>query len=147
MSERDAGLTPRRRRQARIVAMQSLFEADLVGHDPLAVLERNLAEGEAGEVDAAYARQLVAGVVEHRAEIDRILAQAAPLWPLEQMPPVDKNVLRLAIYELLFDNRRVPMKAAINEAVEIAKIFGSDSSSRFVNGVLGTVAAGRGQQA
>ncbi|MBX6771753.1 MAG: transcription antitermination factor NusB [Chloroflexi bacterium] len=127
--------------------MQSLFEADLVGHDPLAVLERNLAEGEAGEVDAAYARQLVTGVVEHRAEIDRILSQAAPLWPLEQMPPVDKNVLRLAIYELLFDNRRVPMKAAINEAVEIAKIFGSDSSSRFVNGVLGTVAAGRGQQA
>lgn len=131
------------RRQARILALQVLYEADLVGHDPIDVLNRTLAEGGYEGRVAAWARRLVEGVVAHRAAIDQRLKQAAPAWPLEQMPPIDKNLLRLAIYELLFDNTHVPMKAAINEAVEIAKIFGSESSSRFVNGVLGTVVAGR----
>jgi N utilization substance protein B len=134
------------RRQGRIQALQALYEADLVGHDPLEILGREQAEEETDPKAAAFARQLVEGVVAHRAAIDREIARAAPAWPLAQMPPVDKNLLRLAIHELLFDNRRVPMKAAINEAVEIAKTFGSENSSRFVNGVLGTVVASQEKQ-
>lgn len=147
MTRKDAGSIAASRRQARIVALQSLYEADLAGHDPIETLNRNLAEEECDAATAAYARHLVEGVVGCRADIDEKLKRAAPAWPLDQMPPVDKNLLRLAIYELLFDNRHVPMKAAINEAVEIAKIFGSESSSRFVNGVLGTVVAGQANEA
>src|SRR5205085_10913622 len=73
-------------------------------------------------------------------DLDSVIAQSAPNWPIEQMSKIDKNILRLAIFEILFDNR-VPLKAAINEAVELGKRFGSDSSSRFINGVLGTVAS------
>lgn len=88
----------------------------------------------------SYARTLVEGAVAHQTELDEIIARSAPNWPVDQMSRIDKNVLRLAIFEILFDNR-VPLKAAINEAVELGKRFGSDSSSRFINGVLGTVAA------
>jgi N utilization substance protein B len=130
------------RRRGRILALQSLYEADVVGHEPREVLERAIADEDVDDRAAEVARRLIEGVVAKREAIDRELAQAAPAWPLEQMPPIDKNVLRLAIYELLFNNRQVPVKAAINEAVEIAKSFGSDNSSRFVNGVLGTVVAG-----
>ncbi len=147
MIRKDSGSVATTRRQARIVALQSLYEADIAGHDPIETLNRNLAEEECDAAVAAYARHLVEGVVVHRAEIDRTLAAAAPAWPLDQMPPIDKNLLRLAIHELLFDNKLVPVKAAINEAVEIAKIFGSESSSRFVNGVLGTVVAGQANEA
>jgi len=135
------------RRQGRILALQALYEADLVRHDPVDALERNRAEEEVEPAASTYGRHLVEGVVAHREAIDRELSRSAPVWPLEQMPAIDKNLLRLAIYELLFDNRRVPIKAAINEAVEIAKSFGSDNSSRFVNGVLGTVVAGKERQA
>jgi N utilization substance protein B len=135
------------RRQGRILALQSLYEADLVGHEPRDVLERAIAEGGSEAVAAEIARRLVDGVVVKREAIDRELTRAAPAWPLEQMPPIDKNLLRLAIYEILFDNRQVPVKAAINEAVEIAKSYGSDNSSRFVNGVLGTVVAGGAKHA
>jgi transcription antitermination protein NusB len=135
------------RRRARILALQALFEGDLVGHDPLEVVGR-LTDEEAGDGSGlAYARHLVEGVVRERLGIDREISRAAPAWPIEQMPAVDKNLLRLAIYELLHDNSQVPAKAAINEAVEIAKGFGSESSSRFVNGVLGTVVAGRESRA
>ncbi len=147
MTRKDAGSIAASRRQARVVALQSLYEADLAGHDPIETLNRNLAEEECDAATAAYARHLIEGVVGCRAEIDEKLTKAAPAWPLDQMPPINKNLLRLAIYELLFDNRQVPMKAAINEAVEIAKIFGSESSSRFVNGVLGTVVAGQANEA
>lgn len=129
------------RRRGRVLALQALYEADLVGHAPLEALEQNLTEEEAEPHAISFARQLIEGVARHRETIDRELARAAPAWPLAQMPAVDKNLLRLAIYEVLFDNRRVPIKAAINEAVEIAKTFGSENSSRFVNGVLGTVVA------
>lgn len=147
MSERSDGSLANRRRKARTIALQSLYESDLAGHDPLEALDRGLAEDEVDAATAAYARHLVEGVARDRLEIDRKLTEAAPAWPLAQMPPIDKNLLRLAIYELLFDNKRVPMKAVINEAVEIAKVFGSESSSRFVNGVLGTVVAGQANQA
>lgn len=131
------------RRRARMISLQALFEGDLVGHDPDAALDRGLEAESATDEVSAFARHLVHGVLAHTEMIDQEIAQAAPAWPVSQMPGVDKNVLRLAIFELLFDNRTVPAKAAINEAVEIAKLFGSSNTSRFVNGVLGTVASGR----
>ncbi len=145
-TRRDSAVPRGSRRRARILALQTLFEADLVGHDPLEILARDAGESGASPVVSAYARQLVEGVVANQNQIDRILSQAAPAWPLEQMPAIDKNLLRVAIYEVLFDNKRVPVKVAINEAVEIAKTFGSESTSRFVNGVLGTVVAGQESQ-
>lgn len=93
-----------------------------------------------GEDLRGFARALVEGSLQHRAELDKLIARSAPNYPVDQMSPIDKNILRLAIFEILFDNR-VPLKAAINEAVELGKRFGSESSSRFINGVLGTVAA------
>lgn len=128
------------RRLARVLALQTLFEVDSVAHDPLPVLQRHLEDNGLTGEGAIFATELVQGVVTHRDDLDKIIAKAAPNWPMDQMAKVDKNVLRLAIYELLF-NSEVPLKAAINEAVELGKRFGSDSSSRFVNGVLGTVAA------
>jgi N utilization substance protein B len=136
-----------KRRTARIVALKALFEGDLVGHDPLEVVARLAAEEAGNRASATYARHLVEGVMRERAAIDREIERAAPAWPIEQLPAIDKNVLRLAIYELIHDNSQVPAKAAINEAIEIAKGFGSESSSRFVNGVLGTVVAGQENRA
>jgi transcription antitermination protein NusB len=121
-----------------MIALQVLFEVDATGHDVNAVLERQLAEQPVVPQAAEYADELVHGVLQNLERIDGLIANAAPHWPVAQLPKIDKNILRLAIYEVLVDNR-VPTKAAINEAVELAKIFGSESSSRFVNGVLGTV--------
>jgi N utilization substance protein B len=143
----DDRITASPRRRARVLALKALFEGDLVGHDPLIVLDRLTDDEENGPAVMPYARHLVDGVVRARASIDREIEHAAPAWPIEQMPAVDKNLLRLAIFELLHDNSQVPAKAAINEAVEIAKGFGSESSSRFVNGVLGTVVAGQESRA
>jgi N utilization substance protein B len=122
---------------------------DQAHHRPEAVLDR-LAEivgdderlGEPyDEATAAagmeYARELVSGVLRHREEIDRIIQERAPTWPLAQMSAIDRNVLRLGLYETLHGGAKVPMKAAINEAVEMAKLFGSETSAKFVNGVLG----------
>jgi N utilization substance protein B len=143
----DDALAQSPRRRARVLALKSLFEGDLVGHDPCEVVGRLVEEESADRNVAAYARRLVEGVIRDRAAIDGEIARAAPAWPIEQMPSIDKNLLRLAIYELLHDNSQVPAKVAINEAVEIAKSFGSESSSRFVNGVLGTVVAGQESRA
>jgi N utilization substance protein B len=92
------------------------------------------------EEAANFARQLVRGVVGNLEKLDDIISSNAPSWPMDQMAKIDKNILRLAIFEILFNND-VPVKAAINEAIELAKSFGSESSSRFVNGVLGTIVA------
>jgi N utilization substance protein B len=127
------------RRLARVLALQTLFEVDSSGHGGAEVLARHLEENALAGEGADFARALVTGVMEHVGELDQIIATAAPNWPMDQMAKVDKNILRLAIQELLFAGD-VPLKAAINEAVELGKRFGSDSSSRFVNGVLGTVA-------
>jgi N utilization substance protein B len=127
------------RRLARVLALQTLFEVDTSGHTADEVLARHLEDNALTGDGATFAQALVTGVMEHVAELDAIIASAAPNWPMDQMAKVDKNVLRLAIQELLFDSE-VPLKAAINEAVELGKRFGSDSSSRFINGVLGTVA-------
>ncbi len=126
------------RRQARIVALQTLYEYDTAGHDVEAVLQRHVDDKRLDSRVVEYARELVHGVLAHLGRIDEAIQGAAHEWPLSQMAHIDKNILRLAIYEILFNNA-VPAKAAINEAVELAKMFGSDTSSRFVNGVLGTI--------
>lgn len=142
------------RRRARVAAFEALYEYDASGHDPEAALRRRLesaaasnepegddrASGGTIAVDTDYAYRLVRGVERNLPAIDRALAAAATAWPLEQMAKVDKAILRLAIYEILFDNG-VPVRAAINEAVELAKLYGGESSPRFVNGVLGAIAA------
>ena len=126
------------RRKARALALQALYEVDSVGHEIEAVVSRLLAEGGLSEENATFTRELVSGVIQNREEIDCNIKSFAPAWPIEQIPVVDRNILRLAIFEILLDNR-VPVKVAINEAVELAKMFGSDNSSKFVNGVLGSV--------
>src|SRR6476619_938349 len=126
------------RRQARMIAVQTLYEYDIAHHDPMEVLQRHAQERHLHPKVVEYAKELVMGVRDHLTEIDAHIQSAAREWPLHQMARIDKNILRLAIYEILFNNT-VPAKAAINEAVELAKQFGSDTSSRFINGVLGTI--------
>jgi len=126
------------RRKARAVALQALYEHDAAGHDIDTVLGHLLDEARLEEANAAFTRMLVEGVLKSRDAIDGHIRSFAPAWPVEQIPIVDRNILRLAIFEILLDNS-VPVKVAISEAVELAKAFGSDSSPRFVNGVLGSV--------
>ncbi len=129
-----------KRRKARIIALKTLYELDSVGHEPGETLSRLLEEKPAPADVVAFAQELVAGVLDHREEIDEVIRQKAPAWPLDQVAVVDRNILRLAIYEILIDNR-VPVRAAINEAVELAKSFGGESSPKFVNGVLGSISS------
>ena len=104
------------------------------------VVEKNIGEFAAGVEDTTFIHDLVNGVIEHIIELDKIIEKAAPQWPLEQIAVVDRNVLRLGLYELLFGKREeVPPKVAINEAIELAKSFGGESSGKFINGVWGTV--------
>ena len=126
------------RRKARAIALQVLYEVDSVGHDVEKALAHLVTEGRLSEENAAFVHRLVSGVFQNKKKIDQHIKSFAPAWPLEQLSIVDRNILRLAIFEVLLDNS-VPVKVAINEAVELAKKFGSDSSSRFVNGVLGSV--------
>ncbi len=129
------------RRLARAVALQALFEIDSVGHPQAEVLEHRLEDEKLSEEAADFARGLVQGVMANRSEIDNLITKFAPEWPVDQLAIVDRNILRLALYELL-DVSDVPIKVAINEAVELAKTYGSDSAPRFVNGVLGAFLAG-----
>jgi len=131
---------PGKRHRARIAALKTLFEVDSVGHPPDEILARQLEDSPLPEDAAAFARDLVLGVLAQREKLDGIIRKNAPAWPLEQVAAVDRSILRLAIYEIVIDNR-VPMRAAINEAVELAKEFGGEASPKFVNGVLGSVAA------
>jgi N utilization substance protein B len=126
------------RRQARIIALQTLYEYDVANHAPKEVLQRHAEERNLHPRVVEYADELIQGVSNHQADIDVHIQSAAREWPLQQMARIDKNILRLAIYEILFNNT-VPAKAAINEAVELAKTFGGETSSRFINGVLGTI--------
>ena len=128
------------RRKARALALQALYEIDSVGHEAEEVVTRLLANGTLSEESAAFTRELVSGVIQNKEKIDQNIRRFAPAWPIEQIPVIDRNILRLAIFELLFDNK-APVKVAINEAVELAKRFGSNSSPKFVNGVLGSVSA------
>lgn len=126
------------RHRARIVALQALFEIDCTGHHPLVVVERRLDEANLSEPGVEFARELVEGVEANQDELDRLIGRYAPEWPVDQIAIVDRNILRLAIYEIMYRDD-TPIKVAINEAVELAKEFGSDSSARFVNGVLGSL--------
>jgi len=128
------------RRKARALALQALYEIDSVEHNPEEVVERLLAGSQLSQDNSDFIRQLVGGVVQSREQLDDNIRRFAPAWPVEQMPIIDRNILRLAIFELLFDNK-TPVKVAINEAVELAKSYGSDNSARFVNGVLSSVSS------
>ena len=128
------------RHKARALALQALYEIDSVGHDAEAVVTCLLAEGKLSEDNSSFVRELVRGVIQNREKIDATIQKFAPAWPIGQIAVVDRNILRLAIFEILLDDK-VPVKVAINEAVELAKTFGSDNSPKFVNGVLGSVSA------
>jgi len=129
------------RTRARSVALQALYEIDLTGHVPSSVIETRIDEEKdtLDEKMAEFAREIVLGVWPIVYDLDQFIAEHAPEWPLEQVAIIDRNILRIALWELAV-NDDVPVKVAINEAVELAKTFGSDSSPRFVNGVLGSLA-------
>ncbi len=128
------------RRKARTTALQALYELDCSAHQPNEVLARLLKEKSLPVEAGDFVRSLVNGVLDNKNNIDDVIRRFAPAFPVEQIAPIDRNILRLAIFEVLFDNR-VPVKAAINEAVELAKGFGGDTSQKFINGVLGSVTA------
>lgn len=131
------------RHLGRSIALQALFEWDfraLPGTALTAIEARNVSEFAPGLEDDSFVRALLAGVVKKQKEIDNIITKAAPEWPLERISLIDRNVLRIGLFELLFSNRaEVPAKVAINEAIELAKTYGGEASGRFVNGVLGSV--------
>jgi N utilization substance protein B len=123
---------------ARIVAMQSLYEWDFKDDgDPLEILKRNC-DNLQTKVDFEFASNLISLVTKHKDEIDERIAKAAPEWPFGQIALVDRNILRLAIAELIYD-KTVPPKVVINEAIEMAKNYGGENTSKFINGVIGTI--------
>ena len=131
------------RHLGRIVAMQTLYEHDFRGGGNAAldlppILERNLNEFRSSIDDTGFVEDIVSGVETHKQAIDAVIAPAAPEWPVEQIAKIDKIILRIGVYELTI-KREVPPKVAINEAVELAKTFGGENSSKFINGVLGTI--------
>ena len=128
------------RRRTRAIVLQSLYEADTVEHIATEVLDVRLAETAISKWDEAFARAMLDGIFANAAEIDKIIAEFAPGWPIGQMAVVDRNILRMAIYEIMV-SEDTPPRVAVNEAVELAKAFGGDSASRFINGVLGSVMA------
>ncbi len=128
------------RHLARTVVLQSLFQWDFLKQegDLWQIIEKNIAELAPGLNDDGYSERVASGILKHVKEIDETITRLAPEWPLDQITAIDRNVLRLGIYELKF-NKEIPPKVAINEAIELAKAFGSDASSRFINGVLGSL--------
>jgi N utilization substance protein B len=129
------------RRKARMMAVQVLFELDFHARPADETVDERLAEAKLSTDNQDFARELVHGVLHHKEDIDARIAAVAPQWPIDQIAHVDKNVLRLAIYELMSEDNRVPAKVAISEAVELARLLGSGTSPKFVNGVLGAVMA------
>ena len=131
------------RHLCRSIAMQCLYEWDFSGKNPEnleGIVEKNVKEFGPGLENPAFIWQLVTGVVKNLENIDKIIGKAAPEWPINQITVVDRNVLRIGLFELLYGNKEeVPPKVAINEAIEVAKNFGGESSGKFINGVLGTV--------
>lgn len=130
------------RHLCRTIALQSLYEWDFYGKETSLenIVERNSASFGADIDEPEFIWKIIQGVVSHSKEIDAIIEQSAPEWPLNQIAIIDRNILRIGIYELLYaDKAEVPYKVAINEAIEIAKNFGGPNSSKFVNGVLGTI--------
>jgi len=132
-------------RKARVLALQVLYEADSTSHSLPATLDRSVLESGMTEERAALTRELVEGVAANRQRLDAIIQEHAPSWPVDQLSAVDRNILRIAIFEILMNNR-TPPKAAINEAVELSKTFGGENIHRFINGVLGSVMARLGAE-
>jgi len=126
------------RRRTRAIALQVLYEADSVGHDTAKVLPGRIAEARLSPSAEGFARNLVEGILANRQDLDSTISEYAPNWPISQMAIIDRNILRMAIYELMV-SKETPHKVVINEAVELAKAFGTESSPKFVNGVLGSV--------
>lgn len=130
------------RHLARTIVVQSLYEWDFYNHQKELdkIIERNIEIFGPGIDEPEFVWRLASGVISHLDEIDKIIEKAAPEWPINQIAAVDRNVLRLGIYELIYsDKNEVPPKVAINEAIEIAKNYGGPNSPKFINGVLGTV--------
>jgi len=127
-----------KRHKARVLALQALFELDTVGHVPEQTLARLAEEMAVPDEALRFAAELTEGVLQNLESIDHLIADTAPAFPLAQIAAIDRNILRLAIYEVVIDNK-VPMRAAINEAVELAKEFGGETSPKFINGVLGAI--------
>ena len=129
-----------KRHQARELALKVLFQLEGTEDDPEEVLQYHAVEGGATPDGTNFARQLIRGVIDNRERLDAILSETSENWKLEQMAKVDRIILRIAVYEIAID-RQVPTKAAINESIELAKTFSGDEAGRFVNGILGRVAA------
>lgn len=131
------------RHLSRSIVLQALFEWDLNAidkKDVIDILDRNIEEFAQNKTDRPFMEKLLTGILSKQTELDLVISKAAPEWPIDRISPVDRNILRLGLFELLFSERsEVPAKVAINEAIELAKQFGGDNSSRFVNGVLGAV--------
>ncbi len=131
------------RHLSRSIVMQSLYEWDFYGKKAESlekIVETNIEEFGPGLKDKNFVWQLINGIVSHFSDINKIIEKAAPEWPVEQITIIDRNILRIGLYELLYGNKEeVPPKVAINEAIELAKTFGGESSGKFINGVLGTV--------
>ncbi len=127
----------KQRKRGRKLALQALFEIDSVGHRPGIVVEARLAEGQLDQQGAQFLRWLVSGVVVNREKLDEIIGRYAKEYPVHELAIVDRNLLRMGLYELGTRTGEAPPKVVINEAIELAKIFGSDSTPRFINGVLG----------
>ena len=124
------------RHQARFIALQALYEIDCAGHNPTQTLNSLVESGNLPEEGVVFALSLVEGVTQHRPQLDAVIRKHAPEWPVDQLAIIDRNILRIALFELQHAID-VPIKVAVNEAVELAKSFGSDTAPRFVNGVLG----------
>jgi len=135
------------RRRARSIALQALYEVDTTTHRAEEVLARHVYDDSVGEDAFDFISAMVQGVLEHRHQLDMVIQRHAPAFPVQQMAAIDRNILRMALFEMKYSND-MPLKVSINEAVELAKSFGSDASPRLVNGVLGAVMddeAGRGE--
>jgi N utilization substance protein B len=127
------------RTRARAIALQALYEIDMVGHAPLLVIQDRLLDNSLDANMENFIKQIVLGIWPIVGDLDHFIAEHAPEWPLDQVALIDRNILRIALWEFAV-SENIPIKVAINEAVELAKAFGSDSSPRFVNGVLGSLA-------
>jgi N utilization substance protein B len=130
------------RRQARIAALQALYELDCTKHKVEETSARLRAVETLAQEALSFSEELVKGVLQHKPELDALIKKFAPAFPIEQMSIIDRNILRLAIFEILFSDK-TPFKVAINEAIELAKEFGSDTSPRLINGVLGSITTER----
>lgn len=128
----------RERRKARQAALQVLYEIDTTSHKPGRVLDARQADTQLNADGLHFLLWLITGVIENWDDLDQLIGRYAPEWPVQQLAVIDRNILRLSIFELVSPDSDAPPKVVINEAVELAKIFGSDSSPRFINGVLGT---------